>query len=81
MPLSTSEFAGALDLTGEIVSAYVAHNSLRSAELPALILIRACGVAEGRKRGGDADRGATRSANGSGDRPKVDHAGLYHLSG
>ena len=37
MPLSTSKSAGALDLTGEIVSAYVAHNSLRSAELPALI--------------------------------------------
>jgi predicted transcriptional regulator len=37
MPQSTSESADPLVLTGEIISAFVAHNSLRSAELPALI--------------------------------------------
>lgn len=37
MPLSPSESADPLDLTSDIVSAFVAHNSLRSAELPALI--------------------------------------------
>jgi predicted transcriptional regulator len=38
MPSTKSEFADPLDLTGEIVSAFVASNSLRSTELPALIL-------------------------------------------
>jgi predicted transcriptional regulator len=37
MPLSSSESDEAITLTGEIVSAFVAYNSLRSAELPALI--------------------------------------------
>jgi predicted transcriptional regulator len=37
MPHSPSESADPLDLTGKIVSAYVANNSLRSAELPPLI--------------------------------------------
>jgi predicted transcriptional regulator len=37
MPPSPSESADPLDLTGDIVSAFVANNSLRSAELPALI--------------------------------------------
>lgn len=37
MPLSPSESADPLALTGDIVSAFVANNSLRSAELPALI--------------------------------------------
>lgn len=37
MPLSPSESEEAVALTGEIVSAYVAYNSLRAAELPALI--------------------------------------------
>jgi predicted transcriptional regulator len=37
MPLFPSESADPLDLTGEIISAFVANNSLRSAELPALI--------------------------------------------
>jgi predicted transcriptional regulator len=37
MPLSPSESADPLDLTGEIVSAFVSNNSLRSGELPALI--------------------------------------------
>ena len=37
MPLSPSDSADPLDLTSDIVSAFVANNSLRSAELPALI--------------------------------------------
>ncbi|HYA75158.1 MAG TPA: MucR family transcriptional regulator [Roseiarcus sp.] len=37
MPQSPSASADPLDLTGEIVSAFVAYNSLRAAELPALI--------------------------------------------
>lgn len=37
MPVSPSDSADPLDLTSEIVSAFVAYNSLRSTELPALI--------------------------------------------
>jgi len=37
MPQSSTQSDEAIALTGEIVSAFVAHNSLRSAELPALI--------------------------------------------
>jgi predicted transcriptional regulator len=37
MAPSPSESADPIDLTGDIVSAFVAHNSLRSSELPALI--------------------------------------------
>ena len=37
MPLSPSDPADPLNLTGDIVSAYVSHNSLPVAELPALI--------------------------------------------
>lgn len=37
MSPSPSETADPLELTSDIVSAFVAHNSLRSAELPALI--------------------------------------------
>jgi len=37
MVLSNSESVDPLDLTGDIVAAYVAHNSLPPAELPALI--------------------------------------------
>ncbi len=37
MQLSPSDSADPLDLTSDIVSAFVANNSLRSAELPALI--------------------------------------------
>jgi predicted transcriptional regulator len=37
MPLSSAESEEAVALTSEIVSAFVAYNSLRSAELPALI--------------------------------------------
>ncbi len=37
MPVSPSESADPLALTSDIVSAFVANNSLRSAELPALI--------------------------------------------
>ena len=37
MPLFPSESADPLDLMGEIISAFVANNSLRLAELPALI--------------------------------------------
>ncbi|MGD0958131.1 MAG: MucR family transcriptional regulator [Candidatus Acidiferrales bacterium] len=37
MPQSTSESVDALAMTGEIVSAFVANNSLPLAELPALI--------------------------------------------
>ena len=37
MPLSSAESDEAIALTGEIVSAFVSYNSLRSAELPALI--------------------------------------------
>jgi MucR family transcriptional regulator, transcriptional regulator of exopolysaccharide biosynthesis len=37
MPSSTSKSADPLDLTAEIVSAFVGHNSLPSADLPSLI--------------------------------------------
>ncbi len=37
MPQSPTESADPLELTSDIVSAFVAYNSLRSAELPALI--------------------------------------------
>ena len=37
MPTSLSESSNPVDLAAEIVSAFVAHNSLRSADLPALI--------------------------------------------
>lgn len=37
MSLPPSDFAEAVALTSDIVSAFVAFNSLRSAELPALI--------------------------------------------
>ena len=37
MPTSISESSNPVDLAAEIVSAFVAHNSLRSADLPALI--------------------------------------------
>jgi predicted transcriptional regulator len=37
MPQSASDSADALAMTGEIISAFVAHNSLPLAELPALI--------------------------------------------
>lgn len=37
MPLSSDEADEVIALTGEIVSAFVSYNSLRSAELPALI--------------------------------------------
>ena len=37
MPTSTSESSDPVNLAAEIVSAFVTHNSLRSADLPALI--------------------------------------------
>ena len=37
MPRSMSESSNPVDLAAEIVSAFVTHNSLRSADLPALI--------------------------------------------
>ena len=37
MPTSMSESLNPVDLAAEIVSAFVAHNSLRSADLPTLI--------------------------------------------
>ena len=37
MPTSLSESSNPVDLAAEIVSAFVAHNSLRSADLPTLI--------------------------------------------
>ena len=80
MPSSMSESSDPIALTTNIVSAFVANNSLPLAELPALIqsvhasLVK---IASGAVSPTAPEPAASAGGNG----PKVDHAGLSHLSG